>query len=291
LLFQGILAAENPMTDKILITESVREVWQSSKKIVPTDLKIRYLNAILKSGFDMVDAGSIVSPKAIPQLADFQVVLESAEFENTVSDVMTLVVNEKGALLACNYQHLQFLSFPFSVSETFLKHNLNADINQVCDTTLKINEICQKYNKKFLCYITMGFGNPYGDKWHPEIVLKWIEMFRTEGIKFFNISDITGEADAEKIKILYTLIFNEFPDIHAGIHLHTQKKDAFEKIEAAWNAGVRHFDSVINGYGGCPMTGYEMLGNLDTFTIINYAEERGINIQINVEKLKSLKAF
>lgn len=274
---------------QIIITESPRDAIQGLKYIIPTNHKITYINSLLKAGFDIIDIGSFVSAKAIPQMADTAKVLEGLDLSVSDTKIMVLVANEKGAEIVPGTDQIQILSFPFSVSETFLRNNIRSNFQKAFDTALRINEICFKSNKKFLCYLTMGLGNPYGDPWHPEIVLHWIEKFRTEDINYFNISDITGEADPVKIKDLFNLIFSEFPELNVGIHLHTDKFTSMEKIEAAWNAGVRQFDTVLGGFGGCPMTGYELLGNLNTFDLLEFCTRNQISVKVDRQALKNSK--
>lgn len=275
----------------IRICESPRDAMQGIREFIPTERKVEYINSLISAGFDIVDVGSFVSGKAVSQMADTAEVIETLDLAESQSEIMVLVVNEKGAIQAGEFERINYISFPFSISETFLKLNINSTPQKAFTNSLRINEICQKSRKKFICYLAMGLGNPYGDKWHPDIVLEWIRRLRDQGVEHFNISDITSEADAERINLLYSLIFNEFEGIDIGIHLHTKRKFAREKIEAAWYAGVRYFDTVRDGFGGCPMSGYELLGNLDSKELISFCIENGINSKVNYEKLKNIKGF
>lgn len=264
---------------------------QGLKTIIPADRKIQYINSLLQVGFDIIDVGSFVSPAAVPQMADTAQVIDGIKKEDSTSEIMVLVANEQGAKKAVTYDKISFLSFPFSVSPSFLKLNIRSSTDKAFYTALKINELAQKNKKNLFCYLTMGFGNPYGDKWNPEMNLIWIEKFRNEGIVNLSLSDITGEADPIRIKSVYDQIFREFPFIYAGIHLHTKPQDAPAKIEAAWYAGVRHFDTVLNGLGGCPMTGFELLENLNTFTLLDFAQKNNLEFSADITKLNQIAGF
>ncbi len=277
-----------PDNRHLLVTESPRDAMQGLTDIIPTDKKVSYINKLLVAGFDYLDIGSFVSAKAVPQMADTKEVLRKIDLNNSLSKVMVLVVNKKGAEEALCFDEASVLSYPFSVSETFLQLNLRTNLQHAFDTARLINEMSLKKDKSFLCYLSMGLGNPYGDKWHPDIVLSWIEKCRKEGIYHFSISDITAEADAARISHLYNEVYKEFPDLNIGIHLHTEKKDTEEKLKAAWEAGVRQFDSVLGGLGGCPMSGYELLGNLNTLDLIDFCEMNEIPHRLNKDELQKI---
>jgi len=282
-------ATPNTNSSKTIhLTESPRDAMQGYSHIIPTEHKIKYINSLLQAGFDIIDAGSFVSPKAVPQMADTAQVLEGLDITSTSSEIMVLVVNEKGAGLASSYEKLNIISFPFSVSETFLRLNLKSTLQDSFINSLKINEISKRNNKKFLCYLSMGLGNPYNDQWHPEIVAEWIRNFINEGVELFSIADTTGEANPSGIKKLFTLLLSEFQNINFRLHLHTRKSEAFIKIGAAFEAGITHFESVLEGRGGCPMTGKDLLGNLDTLDLLEYCRKNKIATKVDLNNLQKI---
>jgi len=282
------LTTHNP---QLFITESFRDAVQGLKIIIPTEEKAHYLNLLLKVGFNYLDAGSFVSAKTVPQMADTPQVLKKLDLKNTVSKIMILVVNQKGAEQAVTYEQIAVLSFPFSVSETFLNLNLKLNMQKAFERACFINDLCKKHNKEFFFYLSMGLGNPYGDKWHPDIVMTWMEKCRKEGISRFGISDITGEADAERITFLFSELYKEFPALDISLHLHTDQKSWYDKVKAAWETGVRHFDTVLGGIGGCPMTGYELLGNLNTLDVLRFCKDYKLNHHLNEEALRSMTDY
>ncbi len=273
------------------IIETPRDGLQGIKDFIPTDLKYQYINSLLDIGFDTVEVGSFVSAEAIPQLSDTADVIKKLNISETHSKLMVLVANSKGAKIASEIEKIDYLLYPFSVSESFLKRNINSDFDKSKKTIEEIQNICTKQNKQLIVYLAMGFGNPYGDKWHPEIICEWVEYLKNLEIGIIPLSDITGESNPEKIADVYSLLNKEFANIEFGFHLHTDKKTWKEKIDAAYKNGCRRFDTVIGGMGGCPMTGYELLANLDTFDLLNYCEENKIETKINKLKLKEAKVL
>ncbi len=236
-------------------------------------------------GFDIVDIGSFVSPKAIPQFIDLKKVIDKLDFDNSTSDIFALVANTKGADDVFQYEQIKYIGYPFSTSATFLKKNINANFEQALETIDYIQNLCQKYNKKFLLYESMAFGNPYGDPDGFDEIYKWTKQFSEMGIKTISLSDIIGVATPLQIAEAYSVLTNDFPDIEFGMHLHISGSDYYDKIDAAWKNGCKIFEGVLNGLGGCPMTGYEMLGNLPTHYLLEYAKKNNIELRIKQDKI------
>lgn len=275
----------------IKIIETVRDGFQGLKPFIPTAKKIEYINALLKVGFDAIDVGSFVSEKAVPQMTDTAQVIRNLDLSDTRSKIMVLVGNEKGAITAAEFEQIDQIIYPFSISETFLKKNINADFRKAENELDEIINICNKHHKELVVYLAMGFGNPYGDLWNLDIILHWIENLMVKGIKIIPLSDITGESTPQRIKEVYTSIIPAYPDIEFGIHLHSSKENWFGKVDAAYNSGVRRFDTVIGGKGGCPMTGYELLSNLDTINLYSYLEDKNIKTKINKDQFELCSAL
>jgi len=272
---------------KIKILETPRDGMQGIVTLIPTQKKIEYINLLLQCGFDTVEVGSFVSPKAIPQMADTAEVLENLDFSNTNSKIAVLVANENGGEKAMNYNVIDYLIFPFSVSETFLKKNINKGFEETKKTIDFLQNLCLKNGKRLLPYLSMGFGNPYGDEWSIELLLNWVQKFIKMGIKVIPVSDIMGEADAEKIGRVFSALIKEFPDVEFGLHLHSWHETALEKDESAYQAGMRRFDTVLGGYGGCPMTWKEMIGNLTLEMLIDWCDNNQIETGLNRKQLRT----
>lgn len=279
------------LTEKIKILETPRDGLQGIAEFIPTQKKIDYINLLLRCGFHTVEVGSIVSPKAIPQMADTLELLEKLDYNNTDSRIAILVANKSGGTKAMNFDVVDDLIFPFSVSETFLKKNINQDFEEAEKTVDFIQNLCTKNNKQLLPYLSMGFGNPYGDEWSLEVLSYWTEKFKTKGINIIPVSDIMGEASPEKIASVFSFLLKEFPEIEFGLHLHSVKETAISKIDAAYKAGIRRFDTVLGGFGGCPMTGKELIGNLPLGTLSDYCEENNIETGLNLEVVDQAENF
>jgi len=258
------------------IIESPREGIQSLHYTIPTEKKVRYIQQVLKIGFDMVEVGSIVSPKLIPQMADTMEVLRKVDFSGTRSNRMVLVVNKKGAEIISEVDEITHISYPHSISQTFLKKNLNSTTEQSLETVSEIANLCEKSGKQLVIYISMAFGNPYGDPWSIEILQEGIRVLKKIGVKVIPLSNVAIEIDKHLIKEIFSQLIPEFPTTELGLHLHTTNKDWQENVLAAYGSGCRRFDSVINGYGGCPMTGKELLGNLKTENLVEFAGDLGL---------------
>lgn len=274
------------MSKAIKILETPRDGLQGIAEFIPTKKKIDYINLLLKCGFHTVEIGSIVSPKAIPQMADTLELLEKLDFSNTTSRIAILIANKSGGKKAMDYDVVDDLIFPFSVSETFLKKNINQDFAEVEKTIDFLQNLCERNSKEFLPYLSMGFGNPYDDEWSLDVLYYWTEKFKTKGIKVIPVSDIMGEASPEKITNVFSFLIKEFPEVEFGLHLHSVKETATEKIDAAYKAGIRRFDTVLGGFGGCPMTGKELVGNLPLGTLSDYCEENNIKTKLDTEMVE-----
>jgi hydroxymethylglutaryl-CoA lyase len=257
---------------------------QGIKPFISTQVKADYINTLLKVGFDTIDFGSFVSPKAIPQMRDTAAVLSKLELENTKSKLLAIVANTRGAVDACAFEEIKYLGYPFSISETFQLRNTNATIEESVERVETIQNLCVKHNKEMVVYISMGFGNPYGDEWNVETVGKWTERLAKMGIKILSLSDTIGVSNAESISYLFRNLIAAYPMIEFGAHLHTTPDTWHEKIDAAYQSGCRRFDAAIRGYGGCPMAKDDLTGNMATenlFYYLNKSEiEHGLNSDI-----------
>jgi len=243
---------------------------QGIKTFIPTAEKVDYLNALLKVGFDTLDFGSFVSPKAIPQMRDSAEVLAQLDLSATKTKLLAIVANKRGAVDACQFEEIRYLGYPFSISETFQLRNTNATIEESLDRVAQIQELCTQANKELVVYISMGFGNPYGDPWNVAIVQKWVERLAQMGIGILQLSDTIGVANPDNISYLFSNLLPHYPDIEIGAHLHTEPHNWQEKIEASYQNGCRRFDGAIKGYGGCPMAKDDLTGNMPTENMVYY---------------------
>ncbi len=276
------------MNENTKILETPRDGFQGLKEFIPTQRKIEFINQLLLCGFHTVEVGSLVSPRAIPQMADTVEVLEKLDYSKTTSRIAVLVANKSGGKKAMDFDVIDDLIFPFSVSETFLKKNINQDFAEVETTVDFLQELCTKNNKRLIPYLSMGFGNPYGDEWSLEVLVHWTQRFLSKGIKILPVSDIMGEADPNRIFKVFEFLLNEFPEVEFGLHLHSRRETAKEKVDAAWQAGVQRFDTVLGGIGGCPMTGKELIGNLPLSTLVDYCEENNIETGLDLQVIESI---
>ncbi len=267
----------------IKLVECPRDAMQGIKPFIPTELKADYINALLKVGFDTIDFGSFVSPKAIPQMRDTEAVLSKLDLENTNSKLLAIVANTRGAIDAAKFEQITYLGYPFSISETFQLRNTNATIEESVTRVETIQNICVKQNKQMVVYISMGFGNPYDDEWNVEIVAKWTERLANMGIKILSLSDTIGVSNADSISYLFRDLIPAYPGIEFGAHLHTTPDTWHEKIHAAYESGCRRFDSAIRGYGGCPMAKDKLTGNMATENLLYYVEKNKIHHGLNVD--------
>ncbi|MBL6449048.1 hydroxymethylglutaryl-CoA lyase [Fulvivirga sp. 29W222] len=263
------------------IIECPRDAMQGIKEFIPTELKVEYINKLLKVGFDTIDFGSFVSPKAIPQMKDTAEVLAGLDLRDSKSKLLAIVANTRGAHDAAQYDAITYLGFPFSISETFQKRNTNKSIAEALNTLNEIQEICIKHNKRLVSYISMGFGNPYGDPYDVEIVGKFTDILSSMGIGIVSLADTIGVSNRENITYLYKNLIKGYPNIEFGAHLHSNPNTAQEKIDAAYMAGCRRFDGAINGYGGCPMAKDDLVGNIATEKIVSYLETKNPDLGLN----------
>lgn len=273
----------------IRITECPRDAMQGIKKQIPTELKAGYINQLLKVGFDTIDFGSFVSPKTIPQMQDTAQVLKLLDLSKTGSKLLAIVANLRGAQDACAFDEIAYLGFPFSISETFQKKNANSTIEESLKRVEEIQALCIKHNKKLVVYISMAFGNPYNDAWSSELVIGWCRKLRQLGISYMPLADTIGCSTPENITELFTELIPELSSVQFGAHLHSTKETAYQKIEAAYESGCRHFDVAIHGFGGCPMAKDELTGNLATEDLESFAKKN--NIPLNLKESELIKCY
>lgn len=267
------------------IIECPRDAMQGIKDFIPTAQKVAYLNSLLKVGFDTLDFGSFVSPKAIPQMRDTANVLSQLDDSNT--RLLAIVANKRGADEACSFDRIDYLGYPFSVSENFQKRNTNKSIDQSLSLVEQLQNTCVKHHKSLVVYMSMAFGNPYGEHWHEDIVAKWGEKLSDLGVKTIALSDTIGVSNPNNIKPLFSLLIKEYPQIEWGAHLHTHLESWREKVEAAYNSGCRRFDGAIKGYGGCPMAKDDLVGNMPTEKLLSFTQEKKIETAINTLAFES----
>jgi len=264
-------------SNPIKIIECPRDAMQGIKTFIPTKNKVQYIQSLLRVGFDTIDVGSFVSPRAIPQMADTSEVLALLDLSKTVSKLLAIVANERGAEAASQYKEIDYLGFPFSISENFQMRNTHKTIAQSVVTLKGILNIAQRTQKEVVVYISMGFGNPYGDPWNVDIVGEWTEYLNKMGVKIISLSDTIGSSNAEGIHYLFSNLIPLYPEIEFGAHLHTSPGSWFEKIDAAYKAGCKRYDGAIQGFGGCPMAKDELIGNMPTEKLLSYFTSKKCN--------------
>jgi hydroxymethylglutaryl-CoA lyase len=272
----------------IKIIESPREGLQGFHHPVSTEAKVRFINRILEAGFDTVETGSIVSARLIPQMADSLDVLERLEVTGSSSHLMMLAVHEKGVRILADTERVTHISFPFSFTPSFLQLNVNTTVERAFETTALVTKLCADKKKTAVIYISMAFGNPYGDPWSIDLLVEWIGKLHAAGVRIIPLSNVSTEIDASLISDVYSTLIPAFPDIEFGLHLHTANEGWYEKVSAAWEAGCRRFDGVISGMGGCPMAGKELLGNLKTEHLLAFASRNGIQTGIDPAVMSDL---
>ncbi|AEW85418.1 hydroxymethylglutaryl-CoA lyase [Flavobacterium columnare NBRC 100251 = ATCC 23463] len=256
--------------ENIKLIECPRDAMQGIKDFIPTDKKVQYIQSLLRVGFDTIDVGSFVSAKAIPQMQDTAEVLAKLDLSNTQSKLLAIVANTQGAQNAVQYKEINYLGFPFSISENFQMRNTHKTIAEALVTLQEIMNITEQSNKELVTYISMGFGNPYGDPWNVEIVGEWTEKLASMGIKILSLSDTIGSSTPDVIEYLFSNLIPKYPKIEFGAHLHTTPDKWFEKIDSAYKAGCRRFDGAIKGHGGCPMATDKLTGNMPTEKMLSY---------------------
>ena len=269
------------------IIECPRDAMQGIKPFIPTSKKVSYLQSLLDVGFDTLDFGSFVSPRAVPQMQDSEAVLNNLDLSNTKTRLLAIVANLRGAQKACNLKKIDFLGYPFSISENFQMRNTHKTISESITVLERILELTRIYDKTLVVYLSMGFGNPYGDPWSVDIVSSWTETLAKMGVEIVSLSDTVGTARPEDILYLFSKLITQFPDLEFGAHFHTHPKQWFEKVDAAFNAGCLRFDGAIQGFGGCPMAKDELTGNLPTEKLINYFLEKKLPTELNLAHFES----
>ncbi|GAA4276455.1 hydroxymethylglutaryl-CoA lyase [Aquimarina mytili] len=258
------------MAEKVKIIECPRDAMQGIKEFIPTEKKVQYIQSLLRCGFDTIDFGSFVSPKAIPQMVDTAKVLSQLDLSNTESKLLAIIANVRGANDASQHPEIDYLGYPFSISENFQMRNTHKTIAESVETLQEILNIADRVNKKVVAYLSMGFGNPYGDPWDVDIVGEWTEKLSGMGVKILSLSDTVGTSTPKIIDYLFSNLIPKYPKIEFGAHLHTTPTTWHEKVDAAYKAGCRRFDGAIQGFGGCPMAKDELTGNMPTERMISY---------------------
>lgn len=267
--------------NQVKIIECPRDAMQGIKDFIPTAAKVRYINSLLKVGFDTIDFGSFVSPKAIPQMRDTAEVLTQLNLSTTQSKLLAIVANVRGAEDATQFEEINYLGYPFSISENFQMRNTGQTIDQSIKTLDAILSLSAKSKKEVVAYLSMGFGNPYGDPWNAEIVSKWTEQLSNMGVKILSLSDTIGSSNPKEITYLFSHLIPAYPNIEFGAHLHTTPTTWYEKVDAAYKAGCLRFDGAIKGYGGCPMAKDDLTGNMPTEKLISYFNSQKADTNIS----------
>ncbi len=273
----------------VKIIECPRDAMQGMHDYIPAESKARYINQLLKVGFETIDFGSFVSPKAIPQMRDTAEVLAMLDLKNTNSKLLSIVANVRGAEQAVEFEEIDFLGYPFSISETFQMRNTNSTIEESLEVLQEMQNLAVKHNKQMVVYLSMGFGNPYGDMWNVDICAKWVEKMNAMDVNIIALSDTIGIANPESITYLFSKLTPAYPDVEIGAHFHTKPTEWKEKINAAYNAGCRRFDAAIKGYGGCPMAKDDLTGNMPTENLLYFFDEQ--NIELDLDELAFIKAL
>ena len=273
------------------IIECPREAMQGLHDFVPTDLKIEYINKLLKVGFDTIDFGSFVSPKAIPQMRDTAEVLDGLELGSSKSKLLAIVANVKGAEIASNFEEIQYLGYPLSLSETFQQRNTNRSIDTAFDNLAEIQDICQSDDKTLVVYLSMGFGNPYGDPYEIDYVGQFVDRLDEMEIDVVSLADTIGVATPEIISPLFRTLIPKFPHIEFGAHLHSTPATAKAKVKAAFDGGCRRIDGAVRGFGGCPMAKDDLTGNMATETIIEFLNENEVSTGLDESIFKEAINF
>ena len=269
------------MADSVKIIECPRDAMQGIKTFIPSAEKITYIQALLQCGFDTLDFGSFVSPKAVPQMQDTAAVLEGLDLSASQSKLLAIVANVRGAKDACQFEAIDFLGYPFSISENFQMRNTHKTIAESIEVLDEILKLAATHNKEVVTYISMGFGNPYGDPWNVDIVAEWTERLAALGIRVLSLSDTIGSSTSEVIGYLFSELIPKYPEIEFGAHLHTTPTTWHEKVDAAFLAGCRRFDGAIQGFGGCPMARDELTGNMPTEKMLSYFTSHKVDTGVN----------
>jgi hydroxymethylglutaryl-CoA lyase len=269
----------------IKIIETPRDGFQALNGIIPTSDKVKYINQLLRCGFQTVEVGSFVSPRLIPQMADTAEVLRQLDLKDVTSDIAVLAVTEKGGQMACDFKQVDQVFFPFSTSPTFLRRNIKSTLVQADQTIDGMQNLCLKYNKELVVFFSMGFGSAYGDPWSMDILYEWVDRMMEKDLNIFPFSDIFGDTDPLTIEKVFRLLIKEFPDAEFGLHLHSLPEKRKEKVAAAYRAGIRRFDTVISGLGGCPQTGKELVGNLSLEALLEFCDQHKVRHDLDLKQV------
>lgn len=272
----------------ITLVECPRDAMQGLQRFIPTDQKVRYLNSLLEVGFDILDFGSFVSPKAVPQMRDTEEVLSRIDWKRYRTELLGIVAGKRGIEQACGLDGVVHIGFPFSISETFQQNNTRKSREESMQTVSELLEQTAKYKKKEVVYLSMGFGNPYGDDWSLALVEDWCGRLIEAGVSVISLADTVGQATPERIGAVYDSVTSAFPNTYFGIHLHTRYDNWREKMDAAWTAGCRRYDGAIKGFGGCPFAKDELVGNLPTEKILSFCTEKDIGHQVDIHRFQSV---
>ncbi len=276
------------MPETVKLTECPRDAMQGIQTFIPTEDKVRYINTLLKVGYDTLDFGSFVSPKAVPQMRDTAEVLAGINLNETKTKLLAIVGNLRGADEACKHQPIHYLGFPFSFSPTFLERNIKSTVEDSFDLVKQMMDLAAKHNKQLLVYVSMAFGNPYGDSWNAELLLHWSDQLHWAGVRHIALADTTGMGEASTIGKVFQTIIPNYAEVKFGLHLHTTSTDWYDKIDAAYRQGCRHYDGVMNGLGGCPMAGPKLTGNIKTSDLLTYFDQQ--QAQTGIDRLAFAEA-
>ncbi|MGB2087884.1 MAG: hydroxymethylglutaryl-CoA lyase [Psychroflexus salarius] len=281
---------------RVKLIECPRDAMQGIKPFISTQLKADYIQSLLKCGFDTIDFGSFVSPKAIPQMRDTAEVLSKLDLTETSSKLLAIVANLRGAKDACQFEEIDYLGYPFSISENFQMRNTHKTIAQSVEVLQDIINIAHRSDKKVVAYLSMGFGNPYGDPWNVDIVAQWTQKLASMGVEILSLSDTVGTSDRETIAYLFSNLIPQYPKIEFGAHLHTTPDQWFDKVDAAFLAGCKRFDGAIKGFGGCPMAKDKLTGNMPTEKLVSYFNKKNTDSNVKMTSFeaaynKSMEVF
>lgn len=275
------------MSNRVKIIECPRDAMQGIKSFIPTEQKVKYIQSLLNVGFDTIDFGSFVSPKAIPQMKDTAEVLSKLDLSHVSSQLLAIVANVRGAQSAVAFSDINYLGFPFSISENFQMRNTHKTIKESEYVLQQILEMSYKHDKELVVYLSMAFGNPYGDPWNLEVVGEWTERLHNMGVTILSLSDTIGSSTAENISYLFSNLIPAYPSIEFGAHLHTHPQNWYDKVHAAFNSGCKRFDGAIQGFGGCPMAKDELTGNMPTEKLLSYFTTQKAETSLNVLAFES----
>ena len=268
------------------IIECPRDAMQGLHDFIPTETKINYINQLLKVGFDTIDFGSFVSPKAIPQMRDTAEVLAGLDLSETQSKLLAIVANIRGAKDACQFDEIRYMGYPLSLSETFQQRNTNRSINDAFNDLAEMQELSEDHEKILVVYLSMGFGNPYGDPYEMDYVGEFVDRLDGMEVQIISLADTIGVSDPQNISTLFETLIPKFPHIEFGAHLHSTPDTIIEKVEAAYDSGCRRMDGAIKGYGGCPMAKDDLTGNMATEKMLNYFDMNRIDTSLKMDEFE-----